>query len=270
MIIQNKEFDTWPVITHANGPGKESNIWKEISKTSNFIKSDTPVNPEDADLTILSWTVPKEDTILQECFRQMNIQPIMLEIEKPFNWLDKIKRVKDILPYIETKYVMCLDSTDIVVSTDEAVGNIWTVLIENFENTGDKLLYYAEKYSWPEPETNKGIDKPNRMKEYIKALKTTEEFETRVYKDLLGSNYCRFNSGAFIGETKFTSLFYNRVWNHTELFYEEGQNENIFGGDQGFLRIYQPEFFPELRIDYNCSIFHCLAGVEDKEVVIHV
>ena len=85
MIILKKEFDNLHVIAQANGPGKESNIWKEVSKTSNVIKSDIHVNPEDADVTRLSWTVRNEDTILQECVRQMKKKPIMIEIEKPFN-----------------------------------------------------------------------------------------------------------------------------------------------------------------------------------------
>ena len=268
MIINNKKFKTWPIVIHANGPGKEGEVWKKTIKMFEEMEERTEPQPEEFDLTIMTWTVAGEKTILQDCFAKMNVNLILLEIEKPFNWLDKIKRVKEILPYIDTKYVMCLDSTDVIVSTDEPEGQIWSDLINTFKDKSCKLLFNAEKYKWPEE--NRGVDDPMGMKHYINLLKQTEQFEERLYSDLLDSEFMRFNSGAFIGETEFTKTVYNKVWNITEPFYKDGINEGLFGGDQGFLRIAQSEFFPDMMIDYSCSIFQCLAGVEKEEVVLNV
>ena len=70
------------------------------------------------------------------------------------------------------------------------------------------------------------------------------------------------------GLYEFTKKVYDKVWDITEPFYKDGIDESLFGGDQGFLRIVQPEFFPEMRIDYKCSIFQCLAGVNEDEVYL--
>jgi len=267
MIIENPKFKSWPMVIHANGPSKKGKIWKKALKMFKNVEERNEPQPEDVDLTVMTWTVAGERTILQDCFAKMNVNIILLEIEKPFNWLDKIKRVKDILPYIDTKYVMCLDSTDVIVSTDEAEGQIWSDFVETFKNQNTKLLFNAEKYKWPE--VDKGISNPKEMEHYIKLLEQTEKFEEDLYSDLLDSPFNRFNSGAFIGETKFTQIVYDKVWDITEPYYKDGVNESLFGGDQGFLRIVQHEFFPDMRIDYSCSIFQCLAGVDEGEVILH-
>jgi len=265
MIIETVKYRTWPIVMHANGPSKKEDIWKRALKMFENVKETNEGPPEKHDLTIMTWTVAGEKTILQDCFAKMNANIVLLEIEKPFNWLDKIRRVKDILPYVDTKYVMCLDSTDIIVGTDEKEGQIWSDLINTFKNQNVKLLFNAEKYKWPEE--GKGVNS-DKMKHYIKKLKETEKFEKDVYYGLLGSPFHRFNSGAFIGETEFTKKVYDKVWDITEPFYKDGIDESLFGGDQGFLRIVQPEFFPEMRIDYKCSIFQCLAGVNEDEVYL--
>ena len=53
-------------------------------------------NPKDADLTILTWSVKGETTMLEDCFERKGIKDSLyvMNIDKPFNWLDKIKTIQ--------------------------------------------------------------------------------------------------------------------------------------------------------------------------------
>ena len=107
----------WPNVFHGNGAGKESNLFKKV------VDFDSKENyqeqlPKEEDLTILTWSVKGETTMLEECFGRKGIRDslVVINIKKPFNWLDKIKTIHEYLPYVKTKYVMALDSTDVIVS----------------------------------------------------------------------------------------------------------------------------------------------------------
>ena len=145
MIIETKK-DThasrfggyWPNIYHGNGISKEGELFKKIIDADSK-EEYKEQNPKDADLTILTWSVKGETTLLEECFERKGIRDslIVINIEKPFNWLDKIKTIYEYLPYVKTKYVMALDSTDIIVSTDgDGKGKLWSNIIGVLEIMG--------------------------------------------------------------------------------------------------------------------------------------
>ena len=104
MIIETKK-DThasrfggyWPNIYHGNGISKEGELFKKIIDADSK-EEYKEQNPKDADLTILTWSVKGETTLLEECFERKGIRDslIVINIEKPFNWLDKIKFKKKI------------------------------------------------------------------------------------------------------------------------------------------------------------------------------
>jgi len=266
--------DSWPLIYHGNGPSKENEIWKNIVTIWGKEKSFKPnCTPAEEDITVITWSIPEEVTMLQESFEKMGMgkELVVIPITKPFNWLDKIKKTKEYLDLIETKYVVGLDATDVIVSSDnEGKPTIWYDIKNTFKNMNCKLLYNAEKCNWPSSE---GIGTDIREMDglhghLLRKLKDTEEFEERVYKNLMESDFYRFNSGGFIGYTDFTKEFYNTVWNkYVEPVYEKGFDEGFFGGDQGFLRIAQREFFPDVTIDCNCKLFQTLADVNPEDVV---
>jgi hypothetical protein len=164
---------------------------------------------------------------------------------------------------------MGLDSTDVIISIDDdGKGRLWEQLIDTFKALNCKLVYNAERNSWPSSKGNgTNIEEDGMNGNLIKLLKETEIFEERIYKDFMGSSFYRLNSGAFIGETKYTIKFYDELWeNVVEPIYHEGFNENFFGGDQGFIRIMQKRCFPDMIIDYNCTIFQTFVGLTDSEV----
>ena len=57
------------------------------------------------------------------------------------------------------------------------------------------------------------------------------------------------------------------VHTYVESRYEKGYDENFFGGDQGFLRIAQKEFFPDVTIDCNCKLFQSFADITPDDIV---
>tara|TARA_R100001509_G_scaffold143541_1_gene99347 strand:- start:1731 stop:2528 length:798 start_codon:yes stop_codon:yes gene_type:complete len=264
MIIETKE-GTWPCIYHGNGDSKNSNLFKKIVRldTKEMYKEQ---NPKDADLTILTWSVKGETTMLEDCFERKGIKDSLyvMNIDKPFNWLDKIKTIQEYLPYVKTKYVMALDSTDIIVSTDsDGKGRIWSNIIDVLETMGCKMLWNAEKRSWP----SIGVGSDSSFNKQIRDI---EDFEDKIYRNICESEYCRLNSGAFIGLTDYVKEFYHTTWHeYTKEFYQQGENENMFGGDQGFIRNVQRQAFPETVIDYDCRIFHTFVDVKEKEITIH-
>ena len=275
MIIETKK-DThasrfggyWPNIYHGNGISKEGELFKKIIDADSK-EEYKEQSPKDADLTILTWSVKGETTLLEECFERKGIRDslIVINIEKPFNWLDKIKTIYEYLPYVKTKYVMALDSTDIIVSTDgDGKGKLWSNIIGVLEIMGCKMLWNAEKRSWP----TKGRGMSSMMLHQKNELKKIEKFEEEVYRDFGNSDYCRLNSGAFIGLTEYVTEFYHTVWNdYAKDFYDDGVDENLFGGDQGFVRLVQRIAFPDTFIDYRCRIFHTFVDVEEDEVNIY-
>ena len=272
MRIETKNKN-WPLIYHGNGPSKENTIWKEFvtmwGKEENFKPHCTP---EEEGITVVTWSIPEEVTMLQESFAKMGMgsELIVIPITKPFNWLDKIKKTKEYLELVDTKYVMGLDATDVIVSSDtDGKPTIWYDVKECFKSFNCKLVYNAEKMNWPSSDGHGThiTEMDSLHGNLLRKLKETEEFEERIYKNLIGSNFFRFNSGGFIGYTDFTKEFYNTVWNkYVEPVYVKGFDEGFFGGDQGFLRIAQKEFFPDVTIDCNCRLFQSFADINPEDI----
>ena len=107
----------WPLICHGNGPAKENEIWKRVVTLWGGEDSFQPnCTPAEEDITVITWSIPEESTMLQESFEKMGMgsELIVIPISKPFNWLDKIKKTKEYLELVETKYIMGLDATDVI------------------------------------------------------------------------------------------------------------------------------------------------------------
>ena len=264
--------DAWPSIYHGNGPAKSNPIWKDLVEKLQNQKGWKEGKPSEEDITVLTWSIPEETTMLEECFDKMGIKGelIVIPLSKPINWLDKIKKTNEYLKKIDTKYVMGFDSTDILISTDnDGQKSLWGNIIKTFRSLNCKLLFNSEKYNWPSSEGIGTSIKETDSKDghLLKELIKTEKFEEEMYKDFLGSKFYRLNSGAFIGYTNYTKEFYQSLCDkHIDRFYSRGTDENMFGGDQGFIRIMQRSCFPDLAIDYRNQIFLTFAGIEEDDI----
>jgi len=280
----SKNREAWPLIYHGNGDSKNGEIFTQLKKMMREGEGWQERHPLEENLTILTWSIPEEKTILEESFIKMGIKDgiHIIPISKPFNWLDKIKKTMEFLETVGTEYVMGVDATDVIISTDkEGQTKLWYQIKDTFRKIsnwdyedkmgGDsraKLCYNAEKHNWP---SSKGhgtnIEEDGMNGHLIKLLKETETFEETVYRDFMGSNSYRLNSGCFFGETEYTKMFYKTLWDkYVKNVYNKGTDECFFGGDQGFIRIMQKECFPEMFIDYNCKIFHTFTSVNMEDI----
>ena len=263
--------EAWPLILHGNGPAKNNPIWKQVVDSCTNQKGWNERKPIIEVINVLTWSVPGETTMLEECFSNMNIKGelIVIPITKPFNWLDKITKTNEYLKKVRTKYVVGLDSTDIIISTDNGgQRTLWYDLKETFKELNCKLVYNAEKYNWPSSDgVGTSIEEDGMNSYLIKSLIETEKFEEKMYKDYFGSKFFRLNSGAFMGYTDYTKDFYQTLCDeHIKRIYEKGIDENFFGGDQGFIRIMQKRCFPDLTIDWRNKLFMTFAGVEKDDL----
>ena len=261
----------WPIILHGNGPAKNNPIWQEVVDTCTNQKGWNERKPVIEGITVLTWSVPGETTMLEECFNNMNIKGelIVIPITKPFNWLDKITKTNEYLKKVRTKYVIGLDSTDVIISTDTGgQKKLWYDLKETFKQLKCKLIYNAEKYNWPSSDgVGTNIQRDGMNSYLIDELIKTEEFEEKMYKDFFGSKFFRLNSGAFMGYTDYTKEFYQTLCDdHIERIYDKGEDEGFFGGDQGFIRIMQNRCFPDLTIDWQNKLFMTFAGADRDDI----
>ena len=263
--------ESWPIIYHGNGPSKSNPIWQNLVhklETQDMWKERRPIIEG---ITVLTWSIPGETTMLEKCMERMGLKGelIVIPLTKPVNWLDKIKKTNEYLKKIDTKYVLGLDSTDIMISTDiSGQKKLWYDLKETFKSKNCKLLFNAEKYNWPSSDGVGTNIEPDGMNGYLlEELIKTEKFEESMYKDYFGSEFFRLNSGAFMGYTDYTREFYQTLCDeHIDRIYEKGVDEGMFGGDQGFIRIMQRRCFPDLCIDYDNKIFMTFAGVDHDDI----
>jgi hypothetical protein len=80
---------SWPIIAHGNGPAKDNPIWKDIVEKCTNQDGWKERRPVIEGITVITWSVPGESTMLEDCFKNMNIRGelVVIPITKPFNWL---------------------------------------------------------------------------------------------------------------------------------------------------------------------------------------
>ena len=257
MRIKNGITKTWPLFTHGNGPSSESKLYKRIEKYANMKGEENQSVPND--LTVLTWSVPGENAILDNLMGKMNAELYIIPFSKPFEWTGKVTKTLKYLKYIETPYVMGLDALDVIPSTDE--GNLWEETLEHFKSKNIDILYNAEKSSWPDVGFGTSLPEEHPL---MFRLGKCKEIEDKVYSKLLGSEYQHLNTGCWIAKTEVMIKFYEDVSSLIEKYKHEIDGEDYFGGEQGFVRALAPEYYPKLLIDYDCTIFQTLVGVRDE------
>mgnify|MGYP006417375427 CR=1 FL=1 len=68
-VSHNEE--AWPVIYHGNGPSKNNPIWKGLVDRLQNQKGWQERRPIIEDITVLTWSIPEETTMLEECFAKI-------------------------------------------------------------------------------------------------------------------------------------------------------------------------------------------------------
>ena len=244
MIIKNTITGRFPLVVHA--PDLESNeIWKNLYDCF-FHLSCCPAKLSD-DLTIITWN-NLETSPLEKCLQFKSIPYKVLGKDLLiWNNLEKFKLNILALSKIKTKYVMGLDSHDVLV-----LGSPLDI-VKKFETMNCDLLFNSETYFYPD-----------LAKEYYIIAKK--------FQDKVGNGKYRYlNSGAWIGKLDYCKFFFEkcigiRIW---ELF-DCSDCLKLFNCDQSVVHSIFMQCHPRVMLDYNCEIFCNLARTEKKEIVTMV
>lgn len=260
MRIRNTVTNKWPLFTHGNGPSSDNDLYKRIEKSAKINKIEHRVPNE---LTVITWSIPDEKSILEELMKNMNAELNIIPFTRPFEWTGKVTKTLEYLKYVETEYVMGLDALDVIPSTDE--GNLWEETLQHFKNKDVDILFNAEKSSWPDIGFGTSLPEEHPL---IFRLNKSLEIENGVYGDMMGSEYKYLNTGCWIAKTDAMIKFYEDVNALIQNYKHEIDGEGYFGGEQGFVRALVPDYYPKLLIDHDCTIFQTLVDVPVKEIVI--
>ena len=266
MYFKQKESGAVPSIIHANGPSKFTDYW---DKAVSLFFSESPVQGQvDKDLTVMTWSIPNERTLLENCFQRYNIEDrlVVIPMTKPFDFLDKIRKMARYLKTVKTKYVMALDATDVMTFGHDACDEA----LQRFKTKKVKAVFSAEIAEWPNLKTGQGIMDPHsgaplEMGSWINELKKVRRID-EVYA-WLGSSFTHICSGCWIGETRYMEEFYAELM---DVIPEGFQPEELFGGDQGFIQLVAGRRFPEVIADSKSEIFLNLSGTTTKQAELIV
>ena len=266
MYFKQKESGAVPSIIHANGPSKFEDYW---DKAVSLFFSEPPIQGQvDKDLTVMTWSIPDERTLLENCFERYNIEDklIVIPMKRPFDFLDKIRNMYKYLKTVNTKYVMALDATDVMTFGHDACDEA----LQRFKNKNVKAVFSAEIPQWPNPETRQGIMDPHSGAPLEQLKWINELIQVRRIDEVyawLGSSFTHICSGCWIGETRYMYDFYEELMDVIpDGYYEEG----LFGGEQGFVQLVAARRFPEVIADSKSEIFLNLSGTtpDEAELII--
>ena len=266
MYFKQKESGAVPSIIHANGPAKFTDYW---NKAVSLFFSEAKMQGEvDNDLTVMTWSIPEERTLLENCFEKYNIENrlFVIPMAKPFDFLDKIRKMHRYLATTKTKYTMALDATDVMTFGHDACNEA----LQTFKQKNVKAVFGAEIPQWPNIETGQGITQPHgeapfEMGSWLNELKKVRRID-EVYA-WLGSSFTHICSGCWIGETRYMEEFYAELM---DIIPEGFQPEELFGGDQGFIQLVAGRRYPEVIADCKSEIFLNLSGTTTDEAELIV
>jgi len=259
MYFRQSHSKTIVPIIHANGPSKHEPMWDNAVNT--FFSEKPQVGTMSKELTLITWSIPDERTLLQNCMEHYGLEDrlIVIPIKRPFDFLDKIRMTKKFLPKIKTKYVMGLDATDVLVCGHDNCDEV----LKTFKGKEAKAVFSAEIPQWPDVDTGQGITQPHgeapfEMGKLITELKKVRDIE-KVYK-WLGSPFTHLCSGCWIGETEFMTKFYDDC---CDILPEGYTEETLFGGDQGFITLIAGRHYPDVILDYKSEMFLNLSQTKE-------
>ena len=97
MYFKNKLSGNMVPDVHANGPAKHEKYWDDA--VTHYFKENPCHGQLSDELTVITWSVPGESTLLENCMQQMGIKDrlIVIPMKQPFDFLDKIRKMEKYL-----------------------------------------------------------------------------------------------------------------------------------------------------------------------------
>jgi hypothetical protein len=224
------KYLSYPIVVHFPGFNlPNSKKWFEFlnQRSNSFF--------ELKEATIITWN-NKSKGPLEDSLDKMGVKYIVLGKDiNCWNNVIKIKLTNEILDKISTKYVIGLDSCDVIVLDDP------NKIVQRFKKMNCKILFNSQCYCYPR------INQNGENHDFV-------EFEKKLniknYKD------CYLNAGAWVGETEFCKKFFQKCENIFE-------NNNFDKEKEIYWKISEQAYvrkafmcFPDLiKLDYTNKIF---------------
>ncbi|MFD1157698.1 glycosyltransferase domain-containing protein [Roseovarius aestuarii] len=235
-MLTNTDFDTQPVIIHAQGRQNASPHWAPIR--DRFFANHLLPALRDTRLTIITWNNnPTGPGLFEQSLAHMGLAPMVLG-RGIANWVNSIHKPSLTLAALETittDYVLAVDSFDAIAV--RAPSHAVDLFDANFSCD---LLFNAGKVCWPD-------------------LQQFRSFE-RSLPGAANSAFRYLNGGAWIGRTQFCRDFFAALADTPPL---DAWPES----EQGRLKQLFPDWYPFVSLDYNCRIFQTLQYVFDPILV---
>lgn len=225
MILRNTLFDTNPIIVHANGPHIYKRYWNPI-KEKVFASPGKNIGPVE-DLTIVTFNNGHEAMgMLERCLDHLGV-PYAVYGQGIEDWVNSVHKPEVILEAaqeINSKYIMGLDSRDVLVLDDPHI------LLEQFVKCFDcELVFAGDRFNWPN-------------------LKEFKRFEDSIAPREPKSEFKYVSWGCWIGTRDFILDFFAEAVKHEPV-------PQAPESEQGILKKVFPDFYPRVQIDYYCKLF---------------
>jgi hypothetical protein len=220
-----------PIVVHFPGFNlPNSKKWFDLLN-SKYAKS---FNLEDA--TIITWN-NKAKGPLEKSLDKMGIEYTVLgkDIGK-WNNVFKILLTNKALENVSTKYVIGLDSCDVIVLDDP------NKIIGRFKKMNCRMLFNSQSYCYPR------LNKSGQPHDFV-------EFENSINQ---GYDNCYLNAGAWVGETEFCKEFFGRAKNTFDNNdFDKGE---VYWGisEQAYVRKTFMCFAEQVKLDYQEEIFQVI------------
>ena len=235
IIIRNEFFDTYPMVYHEGESLKRKA--KFLNKLSKIIFSMPKMElgcPEE--LTIVTWSNYKTPTVLEQTCQHLGI-PLKVYGRNIKDWTSNYE-CKLKLAYIacckeKTKYIMALDSRDIIILSNPKE------ILNEFKSINTKMLIGAEI-------------NPRKIPQDIK------KFWDNIPEAKIGP-FRYLNAGQWIAEREFAKQFFEQALKVPPRKKKIQSDQLVLSHT---LCYSQKNFYPSLKLDYTCRIFQVAGPVD--------
>ncbi len=202
-------------------------IW---SKLERMVFNAPPRKYALEDVTIITWNSKKPKGILERNLDRLSV-PYWVMGKGTKGWVNrlKVKFTNDALSRVKTRYVIGMDSFDVMVLDDP------NEAVRRFEQHDCGLLFNAEYSPFPK-------------------IASLNNFEKSIGG---AAHYKYLNAGAWIGKTDFCREFF------AEAAKVKTAPPCSFS-DQKLIRTVHKDFYPWSKVDYGCTIFQVLQYIPAK------
>lgn len=233
MVVTNLVTGTRPAILHRNGnPANWRTAWPQLVKA--FFAEARQADPPCPEVTIITWNSRPAKGVLQECLDRRGVPYVTLGTSLT-SWRNcyKLYLNADILPRIETPYVMALDADDVLVLQP------LHEILATFRTFDCDIVFGAERQSWPDVESI-----------------------ARWERSIAQSDVCHLNSGAWIGRTEACARLFKDALDEDlgEILAAKRTMLTMYD-DQGLTRKAFRRHHPAAQLDYRCRLFQALFRV---------